>query len=179
MCNQISFLISQQTYLFIAGGDLHFIYLYLSMGFSFCGRLAQRDYLFICSSSVCLAGRGGAAILILCVYFQSPWMWDTRHCWYGYPYQVQCSYISRLANIPVHVAPALRHLHDGFVHVFVSLREQSSLSPSSWLNKQQSNGRRVVTSRLLCCLFLLIRKGAGVMQTSPQATEGFFHIELS
>ncbi|XP_060925701.1 ceramide synthase 5 [Limanda limanda] len=19
---------------------------------------------------------------------QSPWMWDTRHCWYGYPYQV-------------------------------------------------------------------------------------------
>ncbi|XP_019713310.1 ceramide synthase 5 isoform X3 [Hippocampus comes] len=20
--------------------------------------------------------------------WQSPWMWDTRHCWYGYPYQV-------------------------------------------------------------------------------------------
>uniref|UniRef100_A0A8C6M3E3 Ceramide synthase 5 n=1 Tax=Nothobranchius furzeri TaxID=105023 RepID=A0A8C6M3E3_NOTFU len=23
--------------------------------------------------------------------WQSPWLWDTRHCWYGYPYQVMTS----------------------------------------------------------------------------------------
>ncbi|XP_044071409.1 ceramide synthase 5 isoform X3 [Siniperca chuatsi] len=34
-------------------------------------------------------------IFYLCIFiygfrflWQSPWMWDTRHCWYGYPYQV-------------------------------------------------------------------------------------------
>ncbi|CAI5686826.1 unnamed protein product [Oreochromis niloticus] len=34
--------------------------------------------------------------------WQSPWMWDTRHCWYGYPYQAMTSglyhyYVTELA----------------------------------------------------------------------------------
>nr|XP_057910864.1 ceramide synthase 5 isoform X2 [Doryrhamphus excisus] len=34
--------------------------------------------------------------------WQTPWMWDTRHCWYGYPYQVMtpglyCYYTTELA----------------------------------------------------------------------------------
>ncbi|XP_026162763.1 ceramide synthase 5 isoform X2 [Mastacembelus armatus] len=34
--------------------------------------------------------------------WQTPWMWDTRHCWYGYPYQVMtpglyCYYVTELA----------------------------------------------------------------------------------
>lgn len=24
-------------------------------------------------------------------FFQTPWLWNTRHCWYNYPYQVRRS----------------------------------------------------------------------------------------
>lgn len=30
----------------------------------------------------------GVVFFLYFEFFQSPWMWDTRHCWHGYPYQV-------------------------------------------------------------------------------------------
>lgn len=26
------------------------------------------------------------------IFFQTPWLWNTRHCWYNYPYQVRRHY---------------------------------------------------------------------------------------
>lgn len=57
------------NYLLIAGGDLLFIYVYLAMGFGFCVRWAQRDYLHICSSTVHLfRTRRRSSIDCLCLF---------------------------------------------------------------------------------------------------------------
>lgn len=98
-----------------AGGDLHFIYVYLSMGFSFSGRWAPADYPLICSST----GRGGAAILIVCVYF------------YFFSVSLDVGHKALLVRLPLsgivqqYQPPltSLWHLHDGFG------RKQISLSP--------------------------------------------------
>lgn len=31
-------------------------------------------------------------ICFFVIFFQTPWLWNTRHCWYNYPYQVRKHY---------------------------------------------------------------------------------------
>lgn len=114
-------------------------------------------------------------------------MWDTRHCWYGYPYQVQCSNISHHASITVHVTVTFTWR---LWHVFVSEENEARALPLyGWTHSRvtgdalslpvyfgayfssYANGNAHTQTHIESCL-----TGTTVMQTSPQATEGFFHI---